>query len=82
MAAWFGPKFTGFGFSPRTWQGWLATAALVAGLVYHRFFFRPEAYGVPHWAKPESAAFLIVAYLLMAYFTYDPDTRRPWQLSV
>jgi hypothetical protein len=43
MRAWFGPKFTGFGFSPRTGQGWLATAGLVAGLVYHRFFFRPEA---------------------------------------
>jgi hypothetical protein len=73
MRGWFGPKFTGFGFSPRTWQGWLATGVLVAGLVYHRFFFQPELLGWPHWVKPASGACLIAAYLALAYFTYDAD---------
>lgn len=27
--AWFGPKAYGYGYSPITWEGWLATAALV-----------------------------------------------------
>ena len=73
MHGWFGPKFSGFGFSPRTWQGWLATAVLAAGLVYHRFFFKPALFGWPHWTKPASGACLIVAYLALAYLTYDAD---------
>ncbi|HUA28790.1 MAG TPA: hypothetical protein VMC03_07880 [Streptosporangiaceae bacterium] len=27
---WFGPKRFGSGYGPRTWQGWLVTAVLVA----------------------------------------------------
>jgi hypothetical protein len=61
MCAMFGQKFTGFGFSSRTWQGWLATAALVGALVYHRFFFKPATFGLPHWAKFASGACLIAA---------------------
>lgn len=30
---WFGPKIVGYGISPRSWQGWLATALFVAGLI-------------------------------------------------
>jgi hypothetical protein len=26
---WFGPKRMGYGYGPRTWQGWLVTAILV-----------------------------------------------------
>lgn len=26
---WFGPKRMGFGYGPRTWQGWLVSAVLV-----------------------------------------------------
>jgi hypothetical protein len=73
MRAWFGPRFTGLGFAPRTWQGWLATAGPVAGLVYHRFFFRSEAFGWQHWTNPTSEACPIVAYPVLAYFTCDDD---------
>ena len=73
MRGWFGPKFSGIGISPRSWGGWLATAVLVAGLVYHRFFFRPELWGLQQWAKPASGACLIALYLILVYFTYDAD---------
>jgi hypothetical protein len=26
---WFGPKRFGYGYGPRTWQGWVVTAVLV-----------------------------------------------------
>jgi hypothetical protein len=30
---WFGPKRIGFGYGPRTWQGYLVTAVMAAVLV-------------------------------------------------
>ena len=30
---WFGPKRIGIGFSPRTWEGWLITAAVVVAII-------------------------------------------------
>lgn len=29
----FGAKKVGWGFSPRTWEGWVATAAIAAALI-------------------------------------------------
>jgi hypothetical protein len=31
--SWFGPKKVGFGWGPRTWQGWLIVALLTAVVV-------------------------------------------------
>jgi hypothetical protein len=30
---WFGPKRIGWGYSPRTWEGWLATLAYIVSMV-------------------------------------------------
>lgn len=30
---WFGPKRFGYGYGPRTWQGWVTLAVLVAFLI-------------------------------------------------
>ncbi|MGA7670131.1 MAG: hypothetical protein WBW04_06900 [Nitrolancea sp.] len=30
---WFGPKRTGLGVSPQTWQGWVIVLAVVAAIV-------------------------------------------------
>lgn len=30
---WFGPKRIGWGYSPRTWQGWLVSALMVAAII-------------------------------------------------
>lgn len=42
---WFKPKQFGYGYSPATWEGWLATAAyalvLTGGMVAIRFLFDP-----------------------------------------
>lgn len=70
---WFGRKQFGYGFSPRTWQAWLATAAVVGWLLYDRAYFRPEAYGLPHWTKPVLGAGMVLAYMALAYFTSDGE---------
>jgi len=31
--AWFGPKKIGFGWGPRTWQGWLIMALITAAVI-------------------------------------------------
>lgn len=33
---WFGPKRFGYGWSPRTWEGWAVVALFIAGLVLLR----------------------------------------------
>ena len=38
--SWFRLKRFGFGYSPATWEGWLATALLVAAIVGLRSLFR------------------------------------------
>ncbi|HLZ78954.1 MAG TPA: hypothetical protein VKQ09_06415 [Sphingomonas sp.] len=38
--SWFRPKRFGFGYSPATWEGWLATALIVAAIVGLRSFLR------------------------------------------
>jgi hypothetical protein len=54
---WFGPKLIGYGFGPRSWQGWLATGVVLVVVVGSRFV-QPETYGLPHWARPA----LVLAY--------------------
>lgn len=63
---WFGPKRIGYGISPRTWQGWLATlifAAAFAGIA--RFTER----GVWMWAE---LAIVALLYGVTIALTYDP----------
>ncbi len=31
--SWFGPKRIGYGYGPRTWQGWLLVGVSVAGTI-------------------------------------------------
>ena len=33
---WFGPKRIGWGVGPRTWQGWLVTAAVIGVILLIR----------------------------------------------
>jgi len=40
MSAWFRPKRFGFGASPSSWQGWLATAVFIAALPLSRLALR------------------------------------------
>jgi hypothetical protein len=71
MAQWFGPKRFGFGIGPRSWQGWLVTALLLAAIAGSRLL-TPEALGLPHWARPAFIGVALLAYLgIMALTTRD-----------
>ena len=43
---WFRPRYLGWGFTPISWQGWLATIALIGMVLLsagsHGFFTRPD----------------------------------------
>jgi hypothetical protein len=53
--AWFGRKRFGFGFGPRSWQGWLITAVYAALMI-----------GVPRLISPKTDhAWLIGAMVLL-----------------
>ena len=69
---WFGPKAMGYGVTPASWQGWLATMLLVALAVGTRFV-RPEQFGWPHWARPAALGGALLAYLLLIWVSYDAD---------
>jgi hypothetical protein len=74
MPGWFGPKRSGYGISPRGWQGWLATLLLIGGAILDAKFFRPGQFGLPVWTRPASAIALGVVYLLVVVLTYEADT--------
>jgi hypothetical protein len=63
---WFGPKRIGWGVSPKGWQGWLVTAALIAGVAASMRWLRPaleDGYGWP----PATAGFAIIGVWLAIY---------------
>jgi len=73
---WFGPKVVGWGASPRSWEGWLATIVFVAALIATRIFIAPwlaAFFEVPR-AVVIVVAFVIelAAFLLVVRATYDP----------
>ena len=72
MARWFGPKITGYGIGPQTWQGWLASAIVVA-LIVSLGFADVGALGLPLWSKVAAMAAIVAAYLLLIYATYGED---------
>lgn len=63
--AWFGPKVhVGWGWSIRSWQGWLATAVLVALPI--------AASAHDGHAHPVLIVVVVVAFLLVLVLTGDP----------
>ena len=47
VGRWFGPKRIGWGFTPRTWEGWLVTllavaAAVAPGVIARGALSRPD----------------------------------------
>ena len=70
---WFGPKTAGYGIGPRSWQGWLTTFAVMATVAGLRFFFHPQAFGLPVWSKPAATAVVAAAYLFVAFWTYGNE---------
>ena len=71
MRGWFGPKLTGFGVSPCSWQGWVATGLFMAALVGGNSLLR-------HWGLPQLDlmaynAGVLLAFLAVVSLTYQRD---------
>ncbi|MDN5759837.1 MAG: hypothetical protein L0H59_15145 [Tomitella sp.] len=63
--AWFGPKTIGWGWSPRSWQGWLITGVFVALTIASAVVFSGAA-------VPIAIAVLAVLFIGVATVTGDP----------
>jgi hypothetical protein len=63
---WFGPKAFGYGLQPRSWQGWLITAGIVAFVVVIGFVTHTHHSNSPTpWSIIAIAAVLIIRVVLM-----------------
>ncbi len=72
MEPWFGPK-SRYDTGVASWQGWLATAIFLLALAADRYWFKPEAFSLPHWTHFLSLAALTAVFLAVVYVTYDRD---------
>jgi hypothetical protein len=72
MARWFGPKVTGYGTGPQSWQGWLASAIVVA-IVVSLAFVDVKALGFPLWSKLAAMATVVAAFLVLVWATYSEE---------
>jgi len=71
MARWFGPKNAGLS-GVRSWQGWLATAIVLA-VVLAMPFVKVETWGLPQWAKPAIIFAVVLCYLVLVFAKYGDD---------
>lgn len=72
MARWFGPKVTGYGTGPQSWQGRLASAIVVA-IVVSLAFVDVKALGFPLWSKLAAMAAVVAAFLVLVWATYSEE---------
>lgn len=70
-AYWFGRKRFGFGFGPRTWQGWAATLVYVALMLMLARIFSANG---DHTLRIIGMIVLTVAFLLL--FLWKLDTSK------
>ncbi|MDZ4761633.1 MAG: hypothetical protein SGJ21_11215 [Alphaproteobacteria bacterium] len=72
---WFGPHRIGYGVGPITWQGWLATALMVAGVAVSLIWLRPILMAVTGMPFPVVSFLLLIAwfviYTAVIWVTYD-----------
>ena len=71
---WFGPKRFGFGASPASWQGWLATALLILALIAdHKVPY--ARWGWPGWAHQSGSVVALILFLIVVWLTYSSDAQ-------
>jgi len=66
---WFGPKVFGWGASPASWEGWLATLIFVLAMVGAMRFFAERPHG---WIAPVA---VIAVYIVTVILTYRRNAR-------
>jgi hypothetical protein len=67
---WFGPKRFGWGASPASWEGWVATLVFVIALIGVSLLFRDDT--TVAW-NARGAVF--AAYLAIVVLTYSSSAR-------
>jgi hypothetical protein len=72
MARWFGPKVTGYGTRPRSWQGWLASVIVVA-IVVSLAYVDVKSLGLPLWSKLAAMVAVVAAFLVLVWATYSEE---------
>ena len=72
MARWFGPKVTGTGIGPQSWQGWLASAIVVV-IIVSLGLFDVRTLGLPMWTKLAAMVAIVAAFLLLVRATYSEE---------
>ncbi|MEQ1783211.1 MAG: hypothetical protein ABMA14_17790 [Hyphomonadaceae bacterium] len=76
---WFGPKTIGWGVSARTWEGWVVTVVLIAGLAASIRWLRPtleQATGLPPIVLTFAmVAVWLAAFLAVIWLTYERSDR-------
>ncbi|WP_269516069.1 hypothetical protein [Brevundimonas subvibrioides] len=68
---WFGPKRWGWGASPASWEGWLATGIMALAMIGASTVLGERPHG---WIAP---VLVLVVYLVVVVLTYRHDA-RPW----
>ena len=67
---WFGPKAFGWGASPASWEGWLATAVFILAMGATAVFQPGD--GLPAWI---ARGVVLAAYLAVVVLTYRSGAR-------
>jgi hypothetical protein len=68
---WFGPKVFGWGASPASWEGWLATLVMILAMVVAGLIIQPGG-GAAAWI---ARGVIVAAYLAVVALTYRGDAR-------
>lgn len=68
---WFGPKAFGWGVSPASWEGWLATAVMILAMIGAGLIIDPADRALVWTAR----GFIIAVYLAVVAFTCRSDAR-------
>jgi hypothetical protein len=66
---WFGPKVFGWGASPASWEGWLATGVMVLAVTGASIVSGDRPHG---WIAP---VLVLVVYLVVVVLTCRRDAR-------
>ncbi len=66
---WFGPKTFGWGASPASWEGWVATGVFVVALVGVSLLIQPTD-SAPAWI---ARGVVLAAFLAVVAATYRRD---------
>lgn len=70
---WFGPKRIGFGFGPRTWQGWAVT-----GLYALLMILLPQVMGpnVDRAMRMVTMTITTIAFLIVFFWKLDSSKKQ------